>query len=84
MDDVYKKYWLKHLRIIGILLCVWFVVSFVLGIFLADSLDSIRMGGFGLGFWFAQQGSIYVFVGIIFLYVYLTNKLDREFGVQED
>lgn len=63
---------------------VWFVASFVLGIILADTLDQFRVGGFGLGFWFAQQGSMYVFVGIIFLYVFLTNRLDREFGVSED
>jgi putative solute:sodium symporter small subunit len=84
MKDVYKKYWMRHLRIIGILMLVWFVVSFVLGVILADSLDQFRVAGFGLGFWFAQQGSMYVFVGIIFLYVFLTNRLDREFGVSED
>lgn len=84
MKDVYKKYWIRHLRIIGVLMLVWFVASFVLGIILADTLDQFRVGGFGLGFWFAQQGSMYVFVGIIFLYVFLTNRLDREFGVSED
>ncbi len=84
MDEIYRKYWVRHLRIIGILLVIWFVVSFGFGIIFVDQLDAIRIGGFGLGFWFAQQGSMYVFVVLIFVYVFLTNRLDREFGVQED
>lgn len=71
-----KTYWKKNLRYLGILLSVWFVVSYVCGILLVDQLNTIRLGGFKLGFWFAQQGAIYVFILIIFLYVRLMNKLD--------
>jgi putative solute:sodium symporter small subunit len=65
------------------LLLLWFVVSFGCGILFVDELDQIKIGGFGLGFWFAQQGSIYVFVGIIFLYTFLMNRLDKKFDVDE-
>lgn len=68
----------------GILLSSWFIVSYGFGILLAPVLNEIQIGGFKLGFWFAQQGSIYTFVILIFVYVYLMNKLDREFKVQED
>ncbi|KPP98403.1 MAG: putative solute:sodium symporter small subunit [Bacteroidetes bacterium HLUCCA01] len=83
MKEVYAQYWKRHLRIIGVLLVIWFLVSYGFGIVFADQLDAIRIGGFGLGFWFAQQGSMYVFVIIIFVYVFLMNRLDREFGVEE-
>ena len=79
-----KGYWLKNLRYLSILLTIWFTVSYGFGILLAPVLNEIKMGGFKLGFWFAQQGSIYVFVIIIFVYVYLMNKLDREFSVSEE
>jgi len=72
------------LRLLVILLVIWFVVSFGFGIMLAEPLNAIRVGGVGLGFWFAQQGSIYVFVALIFVYVWRMNKLDREFDVHED
>ena len=65
------------------LLIVWFLVSFGCGILWVEPLNNIQLGGFKLGFWFAQQGSIYVFVVLIFLYVRLMNNLDREFGVEE-
>ena len=81
--SLHSIYWKRHLRIIATCLVVWFVVSFGFGIILADWLDQFRVGGFGLGFWFAQQGSMYVFVVIIFVYVWLTNRLDREFDVDE-
>lgn len=70
----------------GLLLSIWFLVSFVFGILLAEPLNAIRIPGTGfkLGFWFAQQGSIYVFVVLIFVYVRKMNRLDREFGVHED
>lgn len=70
----------------GLLLTIWFLVSFVFGILLAEPLNAIRIPGTGfkLGFWFAQQGSIYVFVVLIFVYVRKMNRLDREFGVHED
>lgn len=75
-----KKYWKKNLRYLAILLSIWFLVSFVFGILLVEELNTIRLGGFKLGFWFAQQGSIYVFVILIFVYIKLMNKLDKEFG----
>ena len=78
-----KKYWKKNLKYLSILLSIWFLVSFVFGILLVDELNTIRMGGFKLGFWFAQQGSIYVFVVLIFVYIRLMNKLDKEFGFNE-
>ena len=65
------------------LLSIWFLVSYGFGILLVDMLDSVRLGGFKLGFWFSQQGSIYVFVVLIFVYVRLMNRLDREFEVDE-
>ncbi|MGD1915644.1 MAG: DUF4212 domain-containing protein [Phycisphaerales bacterium] len=74
------------MRILMILLAIWFTVSFGFGILLADVLNRIRIpgSGFKLGFWFAQQGSIYTFVVLIFVYVVLMNRLDRRYGVQED
>ena len=78
-----KKYWKKNLKYLGILLSIWFLVSFVFGILLVDELNTIRLGGFKLGFWFAQQGAIYVFVILIFVYIKLMNKLDKEFGFNE-
>ena len=78
-----KKYWNKNLKYLAILLSIWFLVSFVFGILLVDELNRIRMGGFKLGFWFAQQGAIYVFVILIFVYIRLMNKLDKEFGFNE-
>ncbi len=78
------KYWLTNLKYLAILLSVWFVVSYGFGILLVDPLNQIRIGGFKLGFWFAQQGSIYVFVALIFIYVYLMNRLDHRFDVDDD
>lgn len=75
-----KKYWKKNLKYLTVLLSVWFLVSFVFGVLLVDELNTIKLGGFKLGFWFAQQGSIYVFVILIFVYIKLMNKLDKEFG----
>ncbi|MCP3677762.1 MAG: DUF4212 domain-containing protein [Deltaproteobacteria bacterium] len=79
----YKNYWRRNLQYLAVLLSVWFVVSYGFGILLVDELNMVRIGGFGLGFWFAQQGSIYVFVALIFVYVWLMNKLDKEFDVDE-
>jgi putative solute:sodium symporter small subunit len=78
-----KKYWKKNLRYLAILLGIWFIVSFVFGILLVDELNAFRIGGFKLGFWFAQQGAIYVFVILIFVYIRLMNALDKEFGFNE-
>lgn len=79
----HKKYWKTNLVYLAILLSVWFLVSYVFGIILADELNTIRLGGFKLGFWFAQQGSIYVFVLIIFVYIRLMNRLDKKYNVNE-
>ncbi len=80
----YKGYWKMNLRYLTVLLSIWFTVSYGFGILLAPWLNNFKMGGFKLGFWFAQQGSIYVFVLIIFAYVYLMNRLDKKFGVSEE
>jgi putative solute:sodium symporter small subunit len=77
-------YWKRNLGIVFKLLAIWFVVSFGFGILLHDWLDGFRIYGFKLGFWFAQQGSIYVFVALIFAYVWIMNNLDREHDVHED
>jgi len=79
-----KAYWSENIRIMLTLLSVWFIASFGCGILFVDELNTIRMGGFKLGFWFAQQGSIYVFVALIFIYVWLMNRLDKKYGVSED
>ncbi len=76
-----RAYWRANLRYLVVLLAIWFAVSYGCGILFVDQLDRIRIGGFKLGFWFAQQGSIYVFVALIFIYVYLMNRLDRRFGM---
>ena len=72
-----NTYWKKNIRYITILLSLWFIVSFGCGILFVKQLNTIQIGGFKLGFWFAQQGSIYGFVAIIFTYIYLMNKLDQ-------
>jgi putative solute:sodium symporter small subunit len=74
-----KEYWNKNLKYLSILLSIWFTVSFGFGILLIDELNQIKIGGFKLGFWFAQQGSIYIFVTLIFIYLYLMNKLDKKY-----
>lgn len=82
-DKSPKEYWKRNLRLLTILLIIWFVVSYGFGILMVEPLNLIRIGGFQLGFWFAQQGSIYVFIALIFYYVYAMNKLDKEFDVDE-
>ncbi|MEM6631259.1 MAG: DUF4212 domain-containing protein [Bacteroidota bacterium] len=79
-----KDYWKHNLRYLFILLSIWFVASYGCGILWADTLNTFKIGGFPLGFWFAQQGSIYVFVILIFVYVGLMNKLDKSFDVDEE
>jgi putative solute:sodium symporter small subunit len=81
---VRRAYWRKNIGYVLSLLAVWFLVSYGCGILFVDQLDRIRLGGFKLGFWFAQQGSIYTFMVLIFVYVALMNRLDRRFGVAED
>ena len=84
MDKKNKEYWNSNLKIVSVLLVIWFLVSFGFGILFSDFLDQIRIGGFKLGFWFAQQGSIYIFVVLIFAYVYLMQKLDETISEEED
>lgn len=83
-NELLKKYWRHNLKYLFILLTLWFMVSYGFGILLVDELNSIRLWGFKLGFWFAQQGSIYVFVILIAVYVYLMNKLDKKYELNED
>ena len=77
------RYWLRNLRYLTIILAIWAFVSFGCSIFFKDFLNNIRIGGFRLGFWFAQQGSIYIFVILIFVYVRLMNRLDHTYDVDE-
>ena len=72
-----NTYWKKNIRYISLLLSLWFILSFGCGILFVDQLNTIQIGGFKLGFWFAQQGSIFGFVAIIFTYIFLMNKLDQ-------
>ena len=78
-----KKYWRENLKYLAILLSIWFVVSYVFGILLLEQLNTIKIGGFKLGFWFAQQGAIYVFVILIFVYVRLMNRLDKKYNLDK-
>jgi len=78
-----NAYWKANLRIIGICLAVWFICSFVMGIILRPALMGIMVGGADLGFWMAQNGSIYVFIILIFVYARAMNRLDRKYGVEE-
>lgn len=81
--NIKKNYWKTNLKYLLVLLLIWFTVSFGFGILLVDQLNKIRFGGFKLGFWFAQQGAIYVFVILIFVYIYLMNRLDKKFKNQK-
>jgi putative solute:sodium symporter small subunit len=74
-------YWKANLKLLGVLLAIWFACSFGAGIILREWLDQWMIGGYPLGFWFAQQGSIYIFVGLIFAYVFFMRRIDRKFGV---
>ncbi|WP_400079940.1 DUF4212 domain-containing protein [Winogradskyella sp. R77965] len=78
-----KAYWRDNIKYVLILLVIWFAVSYGAGILFKDELNTIKIGGFKLGFWFAQQGSMYVFVVLIFVYVKLMNKLDKKYGYDE-
>ncbi|MCH8208417.1 MAG: DUF4212 domain-containing protein [Nitrospinae bacterium] len=79
-----KAYWKENIRIVLSLLAFWFLVSFGMSILVVDFLDNIRFFGFKFGFWMAQQGSIFSFVILIFIYVYKMKKLDHKYGVDED
>ncbi len=78
------EYWRANLRLMTVLLLIWFAVSFGAGILAVDELDKITVGGFKVGFWFAQQGSIYVFVVLIVVYVIRMHRIDQRFGVSDD
>ena len=77
-------YWKANLRVMAICLVIWFIVSFGLGILLVEPLNNIQLFGYPLGFWFAQQGSIYTFLALIFFYAWRMNQLDREHDVHEE
>lgn len=77
----HERYWKANLKCVGILLSIWFLVSYGCGVLWVDQLDQIRIGGFKLGFWFAQQGSIYVFVVLIAFYVWYMNRLDKHLAL---
>ena len=83
-EEQAKEYWRRNVSLMVKLLVIWFIVSFGCGILLVDVLNNIQVGGYKLGFWFAQQGSIYVFVGLIFFYANRMAALDREFNVDEE
>jgi len=76
-----QKYWKENLKYLAILLSIWFLCSYIFGILLVEQLNTIKIGGFKLGFWFAQQGSIYVFVILIFVYIRLMNRLDKKYNL---
>jgi putative solute:sodium symporter small subunit len=78
-----QKYWQANIRLVIGCLLVWFFVSFGCGILFVDQLNAFRLGGYQLGFWFAQQGSIYIFVALIFFYAWRMNQLDKKFNVEE-
>ncbi|NQZ25412.1 MAG: DUF4212 domain-containing protein [Colwellia sp.] len=82
MEENKETYWSENLRLIFICLTIWFIVSFGLGLLLVEPLNEIRLGGYKLGFWFAQQGSIYSFLGLIFWYGAKMNKLDKKYHAE--
>ena len=83
MKNKNQSYWKSNLKVVLSLLLVWFIASYGFGIIFSNSLDQIKIGGFKLGFWFAQQGSIFVFVILIFVYVWLMKKLDKKYTDKE-
>jgi putative solute:sodium symporter small subunit len=84
MDDNGTAYWSATLGLLTKILAVWFLVSFGAGILFADLLNNIKLGGYPLGFWFAHQGSMYIFVALIFYYTRKMGEIDRKFDVHED
>jgi putative solute:sodium symporter small subunit len=83
-EEQARAYWRRNLALMVKLLVVWFIVSFGCGILFVEVLNEIQIGGYPLGFWFAQQGSIYVFLVLIFVYAFGMNRLDKKFDVDED
>ncbi|MBQ76040.1 MAG: hypothetical protein CMQ20_13605 [Gammaproteobacteria bacterium] len=84
MSENNNEYWRANVTLMLVLLSIWFFVSFVCGILIVDYLNQFRFFGYKLGFWFSQQGSIYCFVLLIFVYVWAANRLDRKYGVEEE
>ena len=84
MENNYKSYWKKNVRLLIILLSIWFTVSFILGIIFSKELDEITFFGFKLGFWISQQGAIIVYIAIIAVYVKKMQKLDRAFNISDE
>lgn len=84
MSNPAEAYWRENIKLVSILLVIWFVASYLFGIILVEPLNTIKIGGVGLGFWFAQQGSIYTFLVLIFVYAKKMNALDRKYDVHED
>lgn len=82
--DAAKIYWRENVKLLAVLLTIWFLVSFAAGILFVDTLNAVMLGGFPLGFWFAQQGSIYVFVALIFVYAARMKALERRLGLSDD
>ena len=78
------NYWRANLRLLAMCMAVWFICSYGFGVLLVEQLNQIRFAGFQLGFWFAQQGSIYIFVILIFFYAWRMNKIDQKYDVHED
>lgn len=79
-----SDYWRANLKILAVLLSIWFLVSYGCGILFVDALNEFTLGGYKLGFWFAQQGSIYTFVALIFIYAKLVARLDKKYGLEEE
>ena len=84
MSNPAQAYWRENIRLVAVLLAIWFAVSYLFGIILVEPMNTIKVGGVGLGFWFAQQGSIYTFLVLIFVYAKKMNALDRKYDVHED
>ena len=84
MSENSDNYWKENVRLVLKLLAIWFIASFGMGILFVDWLNQFQFFGFPFGFWMAQQGAIYVFVVLIFVYVFKMNKLDKKFGVGEE
>lgn len=82
-DQTARSYWRANIRILLLLLSIWFLVGYALSIFFVEALNKIHIGGFPLGFWFAQQGSIYVFIVLILVYARLMSRLDKKYDVHE-
>jgi putative solute:sodium symporter small subunit len=83
MTNKAGEYWKANIRLVTTLLIIWFMTSYLFGIIPVDPLNTIRTGGVGLGFWFAQQGSIFTFLTLIFVYAFRMNALDRKFNLHE-